>query len=113
MSSVKEDSSKENKSRKLTSWIWQYFKEETKEVKKEEECVNVLVIVCQVKEDSLLAILQSKAFWHFIYELDPVFTMPCKETVRKIIHKAYNYSFSQLKNMLSVQATSVSLTIDL
>ncbi|CAB4431460.1 unnamed protein product [Rhizophagus irregularis] len=56
MSSVEEDGSKENKPRKLTSWIWQYFKEETKEVKKEEGCVNVLVMVCQVKEGSSLAI---------------------------------------------------------
>jgi hypothetical protein len=39
--------------------------------------------------------------------------MPCEETVRKIIHEAYNYSFPQLKDMLSVQATSVSLTMDL
>jgi hypothetical protein len=51
MSSVEEDSSKDNKPRKLTSWIWQYFKEETKEVRKGEESVNVLIMVCQVKED--------------------------------------------------------------
>ncbi|CAB5337003.1 unnamed protein product [Rhizophagus irregularis] len=170
MSSVEEDGSKENKPRKLTSWIWQYFKEETNEVKKGEECVNVLVMVCQVKEGSSLAIcgteyvrkdsstgnaishlrakhnivqsgepfvqtetprkgkrytkqqqkelrqflvdwiisdslpihtVQSEAFRRFIYELDPVFTMPCEETVRKIIHEAYNYSFPQLKDMLS------------
>ncbi|GES82767.1 hypothetical protein GLOIN_2v1822610 [Rhizophagus clarus] len=50
MSSVEEDSFKDNKPRKLTSWIWQYFKEETKEVRKGEECINVLFMVCQVKE---------------------------------------------------------------
>ncbi|GBB98887.1 hypothetical protein RclHR1_33500002 [Rhizophagus clarus] len=50
MSSVEEDSSKDNKPKKLTSWIWQYFKEETKEVRKEEECINVLFMMCQVKE---------------------------------------------------------------
>ncbi|GBB94077.1 hypothetical protein RclHR1_02290003 [Rhizophagus clarus] len=131
MSSVEEDSSKNNKPKKLTSWIWQYFKEETKEVRKGEECINVLFMVCQVKEDPssdicdteyarkdsstgnaishlrskhnivqsekvniLMCIIvlqflvnwiisdslpihmvQSEAFQHFIYELDPAFMM--------------------------------------
>ena len=46
------DSSEVNKPKKLTSQIWQYFKEETKEIKKGEEVVNVLVMICQVKENS-------------------------------------------------------------
>src|SRR2546421_7897262 len=50
MSLVEKDSFKDNKPRKLTSWIWQYFKEEIKEVRKGKEYVNVLVMVCQVKE---------------------------------------------------------------
>ncbi|GES82906.1 zinc finger BED domain-containing protein 4-like [Rhizophagus clarus] len=137
MSSVEKDSFKDNKPRKLTSWIWQYFKKETKEVRKRKECINVLFMVYQVKEslssdicgteytvlekthqlempyhicllvqtetprkgkkytkqqqkelrqflvdwiisDSLptIHIVQSEAFWHFIYELDLAFTMP-------------------------------------
>jgi hypothetical protein len=57
--------------------------------------------------------VQSKAFRHFIHELDPAFTMPCPETVKKIIFEAFNYSFPKLKEMLSTQATFVSLTMDL
>jgi len=49
--SVEEDSSNTNKSKK--SWVWQYFNEETKEIKKGEESINALVMICQVKEDSL------------------------------------------------------------
>ena len=58
-------------------------------------------------------VIQSKAFRRFVYELDPAFTMPCSETVKKIIYEAYNYSFPQLKEMLLTQATFVSLTMDL
>ena len=57
--------------------------------------------------------VQSEAFRRFIYELDPAFTMPCPETVKRIIYEAFNYSFPQLKDMLLTQATSVSLTMDL
>lgn len=58
-------------------------------------------------------IVQSEAFRHFIYELDPAFTVPCEETVKKIIYEAYDYSFPQFKEMLLTQATSISLTMDL
>jgi hypothetical protein len=47
--SVEEDSSKVSKPKKQTSWIWQYFKEETKEIMKGEETVKVLVMICQVR----------------------------------------------------------------
>ena len=57
--------------------------------------------------------VQSEAFRRFIYVLDPAFSMPCPETVKRIIYKAFNYSFPQLKDMLLTQATSVSLTMDL
>jgi hypothetical protein len=40
-----------NKPKKQTSWIWQYFKEETKEIIKGEETVEVSVMICQVKEN--------------------------------------------------------------
>jgi len=48
--SVEEGSSKVNKPKKLTSWIWQYFKEEKKEIIEGEETIKVLVMQCQVKE---------------------------------------------------------------
>jgi hypothetical protein len=37
--------------RPKTSWIWQHFKEETKEEQKGEEIIKTLVMICQVKED--------------------------------------------------------------
>ena len=46
---VEEDNFKNNKPK--TSWIWQYFKEETKEITKGEESIKVLVMRCQVKEN--------------------------------------------------------------
>ena len=42
-----------NKPKKQTSWIWQYFKEETIEITKGEEIIKVLVMICQVKENPL------------------------------------------------------------
>jgi hypothetical protein len=48
--SVEEGSSNISKPKKQTSWIWQYFKEETREIKKGEESVNILIMKCQVKE---------------------------------------------------------------
>lgn len=49
--SVEENSTKDSKPKKQTSWIWQYFKEETKEVITGEESVRILVMICQVKEN--------------------------------------------------------------
>src|ERR1700722_7177417 len=51
--SVEENSTKDSKPKKQTSWIWQYFKEETKEVITGEESVRILVMICQVKENPL------------------------------------------------------------
>jgi hypothetical protein len=48
--SVEENSSNISKPKKQTSWIWQYFKEEAREIKKGEESVNILIMKCQVKE---------------------------------------------------------------
>lgn len=39
-------------SKPKSSWIWQYFKVENKEIKKGEESVNVSVMICQVKKGS-------------------------------------------------------------
>ena len=65
-----------------------------------------------VLDSQPLYLVQNEAFQRFIYELDPAFTMPCSETVKKIIYDAFNYSFPQLKNMLT-QVAFVSLTMDL
>lgn len=62
MSAKKNVSKKISKPRKQTSWIWQYFKEITKEIILESEEGNeekketYLVIQCQVKENSSSAI---------------------------------------------------------
>jgi hypothetical protein len=53
MSTEKSNSEKATKTKKQTSWIWQYFKEITKEIiiEGEEEKKEVyLVMQCQVKE---------------------------------------------------------------
>ena len=39
--------------------------------------------------------------------------MPCPETVKGIIHTAYNFSFPKLQQIIKNQAKSVSLTLDL
>ena len=52
-----------NKPKKQTSWIWQYFKEETKEIIKGEETIKVLVMICQVKENSLSNICGTEYKW--------------------------------------------------
>ncbi|GES76778.1 zinc finger BED domain-containing protein DAYSLEEPER-like [Rhizophagus clarus] len=120
MLSVEEDSFKNNKLRKLT------IKEgplsdicDTEYARKDSLTGNAILkgkrytkqqqkelrqfLVDWIISDSLpIHIIQSKAFQRFIYELDPAFMMPCEETVRKIIYETYNYSFPQLKDMLSV-----------
>ena len=51
--SVEEDSSQVSKPKKQTSWIWQYFKEEIREVINNEESIKISVMTCQVKENPL------------------------------------------------------------
>ncbi len=65
-----------------------------------------------VLDSQPLYLIENEAFRRFIYELDPAFTMPCPATVKKIVYDAFNYSFPQLKNMLT-QVAFVSLTMDL
>lgn len=36
--------------KRLTSWIWQYFKEGTREVKDGEEIINIPIMICQVED---------------------------------------------------------------
>lgn len=52
MSEVVEEGSTVSKQKK-SSWIWQYFKEEVKEVIKGEETIKISVIRCQIKENPL------------------------------------------------------------
>ncbi|CAB4431110.1 unnamed protein product [Rhizophagus irregularis] len=131
------------RSRRQTSWVWQYFKEVTKEIileneegedDEERKKETYLVMQCQVKETPSSAIcgkeyirkdastvldsqplstVQSKTFRHFIHELDSAFIMPSQETVKKIIYDAFNYSFPQLKQLLLINAAFISLTMDL
>lgn len=51
--SVEEDSSKKvYKPKKQTSWIWQYFKEETKEIIIEgEETIKISIMKCYAKDN--------------------------------------------------------------
>ena len=65
-----------------------------------------------VLDSQPLYLIENEAFKRFIYELDLAFTMPCAATVKKIVYDAFNYSFPQLKNMLT-QVAFVSLTMDL
>lgn len=66
-----------------------------------------------VLDSQPLSTVQSKTFWHFIHELDSAFIMPSQETVKKIIYDAFNYSFSQLKQLLLMNAAFISLTMNL
>ena len=58
-------------------------------------------------------VVTNPKFRQFIYHLDPTFIMPCSETIKGIIHDAYNFSFPKLKQIIKSQAKSVSLTLDL
>lgn len=66
--------------------------------------VNDSQPICVIKNMDLRILLN---------ELDPAFIMPCQETIRKMIHEAFNYTLPQLKNLIKNEATSVSLTLDL
>ena len=46
-------------------------------------------------------------------ELDSAFIIPSQETIRGMIHEAFNYTLPQLKNLIKNEATSVSLSLDL
>ena len=46
---IEEGNSRNNRTK--TSWIQQYFKEETKEIRKGEEIIKVVVMECQIKEN--------------------------------------------------------------
>ena len=39
--------------------------------------------------------------------------MPCQETIKDMIYKAFNYTLPQLKTLMKNEATSISLTLDL
>jgi hypothetical protein len=58
-------------------------------------------------------VVTSPKFCQLIYQLNPAFIMPCSETVKGIIHTAYNFSFPKLQQIIKNQAKSVSLTLDL
>jgi hypothetical protein len=59
-----------------------------------------------------ISVVTNLKFRQFIYQLNPTFVMPCSETVKGIIHTAYNFSFPKLQQIIKDQAKSVSLTLD-
>ena len=58
-------------------------------------------------------VVTNPKFRQLIFQLDPAFILPCPETVKAIIHAAFNFSFSNLQQIIKSQAKSVSLTLDL
>ncbi|CAB5112590.1 unnamed protein product [Rhizophagus irregularis] len=80
--------------------------------KNQEESRQYLVdwIVDDIQPISVVANLK---FRQLINQLNPTFVMPCPETVKGIIHDAFNFSFPKLQQTIRDQAKSVSLTLDL
>jgi len=60
-------------------------------------------------------IVTNPKFRQLIFQLELAFILPCSETVKDIIHvyAAFNFSFSNLQQIIKSQAKSVSLTLDL
>ncbi|CAG8832699.1 31306_t:CDS:2, partial [Gigaspora margarita] len=54
-----------------------------------------------------LTILQNKAFRKFITELDSKFQIPNAKHIKKLIYRAYNYSFPLIIEKLKNEATSL------
>ncbi|CAB4434461.1 unnamed protein product [Rhizophagus irregularis] len=77
--------------------------------KNQEESWQYLVdwIVDDIQPISVVANLK---FRQLINQLNPTFVMPCPETVKGIIHDAFNFSFPKLQQTIRDQ---VSLTLDL
>ncbi|CAG8793319.1 3595_t:CDS:2, partial [Gigaspora rosea] len=58
-----------------------------------------------VSDSQPLTILQNKAFRKFITELDSKFQIPNAKYIKKLIHRAYNYSFTLIIEKLKKEAT--------
>uniref|UniRef100_U9SRX6 Uncharacterized protein n=1 Tax=Rhizophagus irregularis (strain DAOM 181602 / DAOM 197198 / MUCL 43194) TaxID=747089 RepID=U9SRX6_RHIID len=80
--------------------------------KNQEECWQYLVDWI-VDDIQLISVVANLKFCQLINQLNPTFVMPCPETVKGIIHNAFNFSFSKLQQTIRVQAKLVSLTLDL
>jgi len=65
-----------------------------------------------IDDIQLISVVANSKFCQFIYQLNPTFVMSCPETVKGIIHTAYNFFFSKLQQIIKDQAKSVSLTLD-
>ena len=59
-----------------------------------------------------LRLVEKASFRKFIRELDSAFDIPDSKSVKAIIHRAYNFSFNAIANLLQ-PITSVYLTLDL
>ena len=60
-----------------------------------------------------ISVVTNPKFCQLVYQLNPTLIMPCPETVKGIIHSAFNFSFPKLQRIINDQAKSVSLTLDL
>ena len=88
-------------------------KQRQKHSKERQETLRQFLVDWIIENAQPFSVVLSPSFRHFISELDPAFVMPCPETIRSMIHIAFNYSFPQLKNILNKESTSVSCTMDL
>ena len=66
-----------------------------------------------VNDSQPIRVIKSVDFRILLNELDPAFIMPSQETIRGMIHEAFNYTLPQLKDLIKNEATSMSLTLDL
>ena len=65
-----------------------------------------------IDDIQLISVVANSKFCQFIYQLNPTFVIPCPETVKGIIHTAYNFFFSKLQQIIKDQAKSVFLTLN-
>ena len=57
-------------------------------------------------------IVTNEAFRNFLKALNPSFNIPCENTIQMLLETAYQYTEQKLKNLLEIDAISVSLTTD-
>lgn len=66
-----------------------------------------------INDSQPICVVKNIDFRMFLNELNPSFIIPSQETVKNIIHEAFNYTLPQLKALIKDEAISVSLTMDL
>ena len=66
-----------------------------------------LLVAFIIKFVQPLYILQNEAFCELVYGLEFRFQIPCKKTVKNLIHEAYIWSKDQLTNLLGNTVTDL------